>query len=107
MVSWQGRRFSAVALSHRALRGHAAARVARPRLARALSRLAGPAAGASLFCLPWQAHHPAAQQILLRTCKECGVRYTAGSALSIYREMIASFRSPRSLCKEIMVYGRL
>ena len=50
--------------------------------------------------------HPAAQMILLETCKEFGVRYeAAGSAWSVYKEMIHSFANPRSLYKEILVYG--
>ena len=52
------------------------------------------------------AHHPAAQKLLLETCKEFGVRYeAAGSAWSVYKEMIHSFANPRSLYKEILVYG--
>jgi len=52
-------------------------------------------------------HHPAAQKLLLETCAEFNVKYVAGSAVSTYREMIHSFRTPQSLYKEIMVYGGL
>ena len=51
-------------------------------------------------------HHPAAQAILMKTCAEMGVEYVAAeSALKIWKEMIHSFASPRSLYKSIMVYG--
>jgi len=52
-------------------------------------------------------HHPAAQRILLDTCQEFGVKYTTGTFVQIYKEMIQSFRDPHSLAKEIMVYGAL
>lgn len=51
-------------------------------------------------------HHYHAQQILMRTCAEMGVKYVAAdSPWTIYKEMIHSFKHPRSLYKEIMVYG--
>ena len=51
-------------------------------------------------------HHHAAQQIIMTTCAEHGVRYVAAdSPVTIYREMINSFSSPRSLAKSILVYG--
>jgi len=52
-------------------------------------------------------HHPAAQRILLDTCQEFGVKYTTGTFVQIYKEMVQSFRHPHSLAKEIMVYGAL
>ena len=51
-------------------------------------------------------HHHAAQAILMTTCAEFGIKYVAAdSPLTIYREMVGSFASPRSLYKSIMVYG--
>lgn len=50
-------------------------------------------------------HHPAIQQILIKTCKEHDIKYATGSFGSIYREMITSFSSPRSLYATINVYG--
>ena len=41
------------------------------------------------------------------TRQEYGVKYTTGTFVQIYREMVQSFRHPHSLCKEIMVYGAL
>ena len=60
-----------------------------------------------LFPLLDFSHHPAAQRLLLQTCREFGVRYVAGTPLQIYREMVRSFRTPQSLYKEIAVYGRI
>ena len=60
-----------------------------------------------LFPLLDFSHHPAAQRLLLQTCKEFGVRYVASSPLQIYKEMVHSFRTPQSLYKEIAVYGRI
>ena len=51
-------------------------------------------------------HHPAAQRIIMETCKEHGIMYVAAdSPVTIYREMITSFKTPRSLYKGIMLYG--
>ena len=51
-------------------------------------------------------HHPAAQAILVRTCREMGVAYCAtASPWTIYCEMIVSFSRPRSFAKEFFVYG--
>ena len=51
-------------------------------------------------------HHPAAQRIIMETCKEFNVQYVAAdSPVTIYREMIHSFRTPRSLYQSIMLYG--
>ena len=51
-------------------------------------------------------HHHAAQAILMATCAEMGVKYVAAdSPLTIYKEMVHSFKEPRSLYKSIMVYG--
>jgi len=51
-------------------------------------------------------HHPAAQAIVMSTCREFGIKYEAAeSPVRIYKEMIHSFASPRSLYKSIMVYG--
>ena len=50
-------------------------------------------------------HHPAIQKILIRTCKEHGIKYATGSFMSIYREMVTSFTTPRSLYETITVYG--
>ena len=51
-------------------------------------------------------HHPAAQRIIMETCREFNVKYVAAdSPVTIYREMIHSFRTPRSLYKSIMLYG--
>lgn len=51
------------------------------------------------------AHHPAIQQILIRTCKEFGVKYVTASPFVIYRQMVNSFATPNALFKEITVYG--
>jgi len=51
-------------------------------------------------------HHPAAQRIILEACAEHGVKYVAAdSPWTIYKQMVASFASPRALFKSIMVYG--
>ena len=50
-------------------------------------------------------HHPAIQTIMVRTCAEHGVQYIAGSFFGIYRQMISSFTSPRSLFQQILVYS--
>jgi len=51
-------------------------------------------------------HHPAAQQILLQACAEFNVLYVAAdSPLQIWKEMITSFSTPRSLYQAILVYG--
>jgi len=50
-------------------------------------------------------HHPAIQQLLLETCKEHGIKYTTGSFIGIYKEMVTSFSTPRSLYETITVYG--
>ena len=50
-------------------------------------------------------HHPAIQQILIDTCKEFGITYKTGTFRSIYKEMVQSFASPRSLFQEVLVYG--
>jgi len=51
-------------------------------------------------------HHPAAQSIIMQTCAEHGIKYVAaGTPARIYKEMVRSFASPRSLAKAIMVYG--
>ena len=45
-------------------------------------------------------------KILMRTCAEMGVKYVAAdSPVTIYKEMIQSFTTPRSLYKSIMLYG--
>ena len=44
---------------------------------------------------------------MLCACQELNVKYTTGTFVQIYREMVQSFRSPHSLYKEIMVYGAL
>ena len=42
----------------------------------------------------------------MQTCAEFGVKYVAAdSPVTIYKEMIHSFRTPRSLYKSLMVYG--
>ena len=42
----------------------------------------------------------------METCREFNVKYVAAdSPVTIYREMIHSFRTPRSLYKSIMLYG--
>ena len=58
-----------------------------------------------LFPLTDFSHHPAIQRILMETCKEFNIDYRVGSAPEIYREMIGTFSSPRSLMQEILVYG--
>jgi len=50
-------------------------------------------------------HHPKIQSILIETCAELGVQYRAGSFGEIYKEMIHSFRTPRSLMQEVIVYS--
>lgn len=51
-------------------------------------------------------HHHAAQRILMETCAELGVRYVAAdSPWEIYKQMVRSFATPRSLYKSISVYG--
>jgi fatty acid desaturase len=51
-------------------------------------------------------HHHAAQSILMQTCAEMGVEYVAAdSPWKIYKEMVHSFATPRSLQKAVMVYG--
>jgi linoleoyl-CoA desaturase len=50
-------------------------------------------------------HHPAIQSILFEACREFGVTYITSNPVSIYREMISSFASPKSLFKEIHIYG--
>lgn len=58
-----------------------------------------------LFPLVDFSHHPAIQQILLRTCAEFGIVYYAGQFWSIYRGMISAFSTPRSLLQEVLVYS--
>lgn len=48
-------------------------------------------------------HHHAIQSILMKTCDEFGVKYNAGRAADIYKEMIHSFSTPLSLMQEIIV----
>jgi len=50
-------------------------------------------------------HHPHIQQILMDTCKKFGVQYVAGDVSKLYLEMVESFRTPRSLMQEIIVYS--
>ena len=50
-------------------------------------------------------HHPAIQKILIQTCKEHKITYATGTFVSIYREMLTSFATPRSLYDTITVYG--
>mmetsp|Transcript_11886 Transcript_11886/g.17047 ORF Transcript_11886/g.17047 Transcript_11886/m.17047 type:complete len:287 (+) Transcript_11886:1-861(+) len=50
-------------------------------------------------------HHPAIQQILMRTCQEHGVSYVAQKPAEIYRQMIHTFTTPLSLLREICVYA--
>lgn len=50
-------------------------------------------------------HHPAIQQILIRTCKEHGVKYVSGNPAQIYKQMIQTFTTPLSLFREISVYA--
>ena len=51
-------------------------------------------------------HHPAAQRLLMETCAEMGVEYVAAdSPWTIYKQMVRSFATPRSLCQSILVYG--
>jgi fatty acid desaturase len=50
-------------------------------------------------------HHPAIQSMLIETCKEHGIKYTTGTFIGIYREMLTSFSTPRSLYQTITVYG--
>ncbi|KAL1527464.1 hypothetical protein AB1Y20_016129 [Prymnesium parvum] len=51
-------------------------------------------------------HHPAAQSILMTTCREFNIRYVVpDSPLEIYKQMVHSFSTPQSLYKEIMVYA--
>jgi hypothetical protein len=50
-------------------------------------------------------HHPAIQGILIQTCAEFDIKYSVGTALSVYKEMIISFATPQSLMQEIMVYA--
>lgn len=58
-----------------------------------------------LFPLTDFSHHPAIQGILMKTCKEFGVRYVAGDAVTLYKEMLRSFASPLSLMQEVVVYA--
>jgi len=50
-------------------------------------------------------HHPQIQAILLETIKEHKIKYVTGTFLGIYKEMITSFSTPRSLYDTITVYG--
>lgn len=50
-------------------------------------------------------HHPAIQQILIDTCREFDVNYVTSGPMTIYAQMIRSFRTPSSLMKEIIVYA--
>ena len=50
-------------------------------------------------------HHPAIQKILIQTCHEFGVPYTVGHPVTIWKEMVQSFATPRSLMQEIVVYA--
>lgn len=51
-------------------------------------------------------HHPAIQKILIQTCNEFDIDYNFDySPITIYKQMIKSFASPRSLMQEIMVYA--
>lgn len=50
-------------------------------------------------------HHPAIQGILMKTCDEYDIKYLAGEPGKIYREMITSFSTPRSLMQEVIVYA--
>mmetsp|Transcript_45770 Transcript_45770/g.68088 ORF Transcript_45770/g.68088 Transcript_45770/m.68088 type:complete len:430 (-) Transcript_45770:1209-2498(-) len=50
-------------------------------------------------------HHPAIHRILMRTCDEFKIKYTTGTAISIYKEMIHSFSTPQSLMQEITIYA--
>ena len=51
-------------------------------------------------------HHPAMQKILLKTCQEFDIEYKVTmSALEMYKQMIHTFSTTKSLLQEIMVYG--
>jgi len=52
-------------------------------------------------------HHPAIQQILLTTCREFDIKYEHGQPLTLYKQMLGSFASPRSLMQQALVYGSL
>eukprot|EP00658_Telonema_sp_P-2_P028216 TRINITY_DN21668_c0_g1_i2.p1 TRINITY_DN21668_c0_g1~~TRINITY_DN21668_c0_g1_i2.p1 ORF type:complete len:140 (-),score=42.91 TRINITY_DN21668_c0_g1_i2:312-731(-) len=52
-------------------------------------------------------HHPAIQKIMVHTCKEFEIKYECGNPVELYKEMVQSFASPRSLFQEALVYGTL
>jgi len=58
-----------------------------------------------LFPLTDFSHHSAIQAILMKTCQEFEINYSAGNPLTIYKEMVRSFSSPRSLMQEVLVYA--
>ena len=58
-----------------------------------------------LFPLVDFSHHPAIQEILIKTCEEFELEYIVKSPIEIYKEMVRTFSSPTSLMQEIRVYG--
>lgn len=50
-------------------------------------------------------HHPEIQKILWKTCDEFDVKYQCSNFSDVYREMIHSFSTPRSLMQEVIVYS--
>ncbi|GMI07310.1 hypothetical protein TrVE_jg845 [Triparma verrucosa] len=58
-----------------------------------------------LFPLTDFSHHRDIQGILMETCRDHGVEYVAGEFWTIYKEMVESFSSPRSLFMEINCYN--
>jgi len=49
-------------------------------------------------------HHPAIQQIMLKTAKEFKIKYECGTPLNMWWDMTQSFHSPRHLGNEIIDY---
>ena len=49
--------------------------------------------------------HMGIQAILMKTCKEFGIKYVVGNPASIWKQMVHNFSTPRSLLKSIRTYS--
>ena len=50
-------------------------------------------------------HHPAIQQILVKTCKDFKIKYKHGDLFTLWLEMVRNFGHPVSPLEMVYVYG--
>jgi len=50
-------------------------------------------------------HHPAIQQILVKTCKDFNIKYKHGNLFTLWLEMVRNFGHPMSPFEMVYVYG--